>query len=127
MFSRTRFGAYFLCKIVLGFAKITYDLIGMRLISFSFLRIFSKIRTCRSFCDIGLYIPSLLYTLPFLPLNALMKSPSLVISISPCSFLVSRSEEHTSELQSRGHLVCRLLLEKKKQTELSILYCVYIL
>src|SRR5690625_6257947 len=26
---------------------------------------------------------------------------------------VDRSEEHTSELQSRGHLVCRLLLEKK--------------
>src|SRR5690625_6658267 len=29
-----------------------------------------------------------------------------------------RSEEHTSELQSRGHLVCRLLLEKKKTKEL---------
>src|SRR5690625_6412718 len=28
---------------------------------------------------------------------------------------VARSEEHTSELQSRGHLVCRLLLEKKKR------------
>src|SRR5439155_13044366 len=28
----------------------------------------------------------------------------------------NRSEEHTSELQSRGHLVCRLLLEKKKKT-----------
>src|SRR5439155_4266813 len=28
--------------------------------------------------------------------------------------VVNRSEEHTSELQSRGHLVCRLLLEKKK-------------
>src|SRR5437870_1764912 len=28
---------------------------------------------------------------------------------------VDRSEEHTSELQSRGHLVCRLLLEKKKK------------
>src|SRR5690625_6487285 len=27
----------------------------------------------------------------------------------------ARSEEHTSELQSRGHLVCRLLLEKKKK------------
>src|SRR5690625_6981213 len=27
---------------------------------------------------------------------------------------IPRSEEHTSELQSRGHLVCRLLLEKKK-------------
>src|SRR5207253_9012021 len=29
--------------------------------------------------------------------------------------MVGRSEEHTSELQSRGHLVCRLLLEKKKK------------
>src|SRR5207253_9896082 len=29
-------------------------------------------------------------------------------------FAAPRSEEHTSELQSRGHLVCRLLLEKKK-------------
>src|SRR5690625_4565695 len=29
-----------------------------------------------------------------------------------------RSEEHTSELQSRGHLVCRLLLEKKKTTSI---------
>src|SRR5437870_10081942 len=28
-----------------------------------------------------------------------------------------RSEEHTSELQSRGHLVCRLLLEKKKKSD----------
>src|SRR2546429_1978790 len=31
--------------------------------------------------------------------------------------LVNRSEEHTSELQSRLHLVCRLLLEKKKKEE----------
>src|SRR3989442_3307430 len=31
--------------------------------------------------------------------------------------VVERSEEHTSELQSRPHLVCRLLLEKKKQTK----------
>src|SRR5690625_360724 len=30
--------------------------------------------------------------------------------------LTLRSEEHTSELQSRGHLVCRLLLEKKTTT-----------
>src|SRR5690625_6811327 len=29
--------------------------------------------------------------------------------------ILIRSEEHTSELQSRGHLVCRLLLEKKKE------------
>src|SRR5439155_20371594 len=32
-----------------------------------------------------------------------------------------RSEEHTSELQSRGHLVCRLLLEKKKKQTNEIL------
>src|SRR3989442_7506557 len=31
-----------------------------------------------------------------------------------------RSEEHTSELQSRPHLVCRLLLEKKKRTHSNI-------
>src|SRR2546429_6112557 len=31
----------------------------------------------------------------------------------------NRSEEHTSELQSRLHLVCRLLLEKKKNTHMS--------
>src|SRR2546422_7612608 len=30
--------------------------------------------------------------------------------------MINRSEEHTSELQSRLHLVCRLLLEKKKKT-----------
>src|SRR2546422_5246109 len=36
---------------------------------------------------------------------------------SPRSPSVSRSEEHTSELQSRLHLVCRLLLEKKKKQQ----------
>src|SRR5258705_1927518 len=37
--------------------------------------------------------------------------------------LIMRSEEHTSELQSLRHLVCRLLLEKKKQhTSLAPLY-----
>src|SRR3712207_7606617 len=33
------------------------------------------------------------------------------------SFVGNRSEEHTSELQSRQYLVCRLLLEKKKKVE----------
>src|SRR5687768_17858772 len=35
----------------------------------------------------------------------------------PFPFNIRRSEEHTSELQSRLHLVCRLLLEKKKRME----------
>src|SRR3712207_7045061 len=34
--------------------------------------------------------------------------------------LVLRSEEHTSELQSRQYLVCRLLLEKKKRDQFSL-------
>src|SRR5690625_6602077 len=34
-----------------------------------------------------------------------------------CGYCHNRSEEHTSELQSRGHLVCRLLLEKKKRSQ----------
>src|SRR3712207_7994924 len=34
--------------------------------------------------------------------------------------IIPRSEEHTSELQSRQYLVCRLLLEKKKQSRSSI-------
>src|SRR5690625_5562942 len=33
---------------------------------------------------------------------------------------LKRSEEHTSELQSRGHLVCRLLLEKKNRRRLVV-------
>src|SRR2546429_6835221 len=44
-------------------------------------------------------------------------NPVLVLSWSVwtvISCMSSRSEEHTSELQSRLHLVCRLLLEKKK-------------
>src|SRR5690625_6405420 len=38
-----------------------------------------------------------------------------LVLASICSVLL-RSEEHTSELQSRGQLVCRLLLEKKNET-----------
>src|SRR3712207_7975217 len=34
-----------------------------------------------------------------------------------CMVIEARSEEHTSELQSRQYLVCRLLLEKKKNTD----------
>src|SRR5699024_11550357 len=38
----------------------------------------------------------------------------IVVLIPKRSFRIDRSEEHTSELQSRFDLVCRLLLEKKK-------------
>src|SRR5258708_24635084 len=39
----------------------------------------------------------------------------------PSSSSTSRSEEHTSELQSPDHLVCRLLLEKKKNLDIASL------
>src|SRR5436305_14254851 len=38
-------------------------------------------------------------------------------SSQACSTAAERSEEHTSELQSRPHLVCRLLLEKKNSND----------
>src|SRR3712207_8558181 len=45
------------------------------------------------------------------------------VSTSPLnSPLPTRSEEHTSELQSRQYLVCRLLLEKKKKHKLTTMY-----
>src|SRR5690625_6625113 len=45
-----------------------------------------------------------------------VKVPKTLINVSEeAPNYEQRSEEHTSELQSRGHLVCRLLLEKKNE------------
>src|SRR5690625_6962590 len=56
------------------------------------------------------------------PREATLISMKYSLSISSGSPKVERavrSEEHTSELQSRGHLVCRLLLEKKNKIDSS--------
>src|SRR5690554_7224911 len=46
-------------------------------------------------------------------------SPRITAELNAMGYKISsRSEEHTSELQSRPHLVCRLLLEKKKTKQL---------
>src|SRR5437870_8272989 len=57
-------------------------------------------------------LPLLGYVAAGLPIEAIASSETIAVPED----LVGkrRSEEHTSELQSRGHLVCRLLLEKKK-------------
>src|SRR3989449_9352114 len=47
-------------------------------------------------------------------LRSVYVQPTVSYQVTPW---LSRSEEHTSELQSRLHLVCRLLLEKKKKTD----------
>src|SRR5207253_1011357 len=49
--------------------------------------------------------------------------PATVASATVGLVALDRSEEHTSELQSRGHLVCRLLLEKKKLLLIAFLPC----
>src|SRR3712207_7027277 len=51
-------------------------------------------------------------------LNSGASSPTsgtCMVLVRATGILLKRSEEHTSELQSRQYLVCRLLLEKKKQ------------
>src|SRR3712207_8103029 len=50
-----------------------------------------------------------------------VSSVSVSRAASPPQDGQERSEEHTSELQSRQYLVCRLLLEKKKKTSLRFL------
>src|SRR6202044_2802409 len=49
-------------------------------------------------------------------ISAPAAAPVLPVALTALSKKL-RSEEHTSELQSRGHLVCRLLLEKKRNPE----------
>src|SRR2546422_11449417 len=69
-----------------------------------------------------IYTLSLHDALPISPLHARgsglvgthSRMPSSRASLRSVELLRRRSEEHTSELQSRLHLVCRLLLEKKK-------------
>src|SRR2546422_6827895 len=62
-------------------------------------------------------IPLLIYSLAAIGLN-LLTGYAGQLSLGTGGFM--RSEEHTSELQSRLHLVCRLLLEKKKKNNKKI-------
>src|SRR3712207_8058066 len=55
------------------------------------------------------------YGLPFLGIELGPMGAAIIgLSLNSGAYMAERSEEHTSELQSRQYLVCRLLLEKKK-------------
>ena len=71
-------------------------------------------------CGLGLILSAILmggdFSL-FVNIPGIMIVVGGTLSATLLTFpLADRSEEHTSELQSRRNLVCRLLLEKKKQT-----------
>src|SRR5690625_6852610 len=69
----------------------------------------------------GVVLPPLLFSLGIPVVGSRMGTilsstelpTTMILSAIVVSEEVTRSEEHTSELQSRGHLVCRLLLENK--------------
>src|SRR2546428_7489212 len=62
---------------------------------------------------------------PFLPSRCARRTPKTrwIIESMAIPIQTFRSEEHTSELQSRSDLVCRLLLEKKKKNKEEIILC----
>src|SRR5690554_3620182 len=57
----------------------------------------------------GMFLSGFPQFITNLPFHSRLEQPFITV--------FNRSEEHTSELQSRPHLVCRLLLEKKKKKE----------
>src|SRR6266487_7059765 len=61
-----------------------------------------------------------IYTLSLHDALPISSPPASMPTWCPTSPAWSRSEEHTSELQSPVHLVCRLLLEKKKKKDYTI-------
>src|SRR5260370_12149113 len=74
----------------------------------------------RSIPEVGFRTPAMIFNSVLLPQPFRPMIPS--VSPSPTSsdtwLVASRSEEHTSELQSHLNLVCRLLLEKKKNNKI---------
>src|SRR5437773_6437262 len=60
------------------------------------------------------------------PTDIAAGDPESPLTVAPVTVEVIRSEEHTSELQSHHDLVCRLLLEKKKNKEKSCISAITI-
>src|SRR5437660_7023737 len=74
----------------------------------------SQRRRSRKICHTLLYWPGFICLTASCPRGTIFSPPTGQFGEAERQGR-DRSEEHTSELQSRGHLVCRLLLEKKKK------------
>src|SRR3989339_1881561 len=85
-----------------------------------FLVLFKQLSRCLKFCFfLMIRRPPRSTLFPYTTLfrslrDVLLLSPSFAFAFLPNRIRPSRSEEHTSELQSRSDLVCRLLLEKSR-------------
>src|SRR3712207_6846293 len=78
---------------------------------FPYTTLFRSIAVANSLLYIGLAVP--LRLLGALATARLLLRPARGVRLARALVYLPRSEEHTSELQSRQYLVCRLLLEKK--------------
>src|SRR5256885_11985260 len=70
------------------------------------------------------FFATLVIAVTLCPSSTRRCSPVAVVTTSCSWTIAARSEEHTSELQSPCNLVCRLLLEKKKNTQYKSVLCV---
>src|SRR3989442_5715216 len=73
-------------------------------------------RSARPIVAFALMFPPKHAVPPLIPSRPAIGPLTMMIGAAPI-IIVNRSEEHTSELQSRPHLVCRLLLEKKQNID----------
>src|SRR5690554_4761691 len=109
-----RVGAYMVLRRIIAeyhLDEVLADLIGRDSGLFLDLAVYTIITENNA----GQYYPDYAYNHPLFTDKMKMYSDSKI-----SDFIGSiRSEEHTSELQSRPHLVCRLLLEKKKKKNIT--------
>src|SRR3989442_8787081 len=75
-------------------------------------------RLKNSFSPLSSVFHDMEYSGPSSSAESRRPAPTKLQDVVASPITVARSEEHTSELQSRPHLVCRLLLEKKKKNNM---------
>src|SRR5690606_41108274 len=95
-------------SLILGSVSFTGSLIAMG-------KLQGKIKDIRVKKSLAFFVFGLAIAVAAYILYAGVPNSPLIYVVLIISLIYGRSEEHTSELQSRENLVCRLLLEKKKK------------